>query len=91
MTDRGLESLKTNMPQLQTFEVANLGKGGNTSPADFLNCHQSWRFMVESVDSKRKCLRIADLIYLLQNQYPGDLHEITSNYFESEAPVVRES
>ena len=54
VTDRGLESLKTNMPQLQTFEVANLGKGRNTSLADFLTRHQSWRLMVELVDSKKK-------------------------------------
>lgn len=36
MTDRGSESLKANMPQLQAFEVSILSEGENTAPADFL-------------------------------------------------------
>lgn len=70
VTDRGSISFKANMPQLQTFEVANLGKGEITAaPADFLMVRINWgrkcyhfvndpsskvAFMEELVDYKKK-------------------------------------
>ena len=56
MTGRGSESLKANTPQLQTFEVSNLGKGENTAFADFLmvriNLHIKCHHFMDDPSSK---------------------------------------